>query len=239
MTLSSFDLFNQEELKEIIDCFNTVYNVIINPLNINDDIISTRVLNIFKDLNLIDMKRENYYINSENYLNFISGLGALKQEFELKSISDILNKSSNELKDETFASIVDSKLISLRKVYETLILHQKQEKNQNKDLKERAEKQIQLAIDYIKKENEKVDKLISDNSSFLKKVEETKSNVSNFLKKIKELKDGIKNDNSKFCKILIYLVECYYYNQKFYDLNNRIEEILKISEGFLNIKLLF
>eukprot|EP00340_Litonotus_pictus_P008855 CAMPEP_0170515644 /NCGR_PEP_ID=MMETSP0209-20121228/2058_1 /TAXON_ID=665100 ORGANISM="Litonotus pictus, Strain P1" /NCGR_SAMPLE_ID=MMETSP0209 /ASSEMBLY_ACC=CAM_ASM_000301 /LENGTH=226 /DNA_ID=CAMNT_0010800227 /DNA_START=537 /DNA_END=1217 /DNA_ORIENTATION=+ len=226
--MSSFDLFQEEELAQVIESFRSLYEIVICPIIINQDIIADRICQSFSKLDLLDFKNSNYTASfSEMYLSYLLGLGQIKQEFDLSLNSEKLLKLSYELKDEQFASLVDSQLNNLKKVYETLHFYQKQEKSKNKEAREQAETQIKMANEYLR--GEAVLNFVNSQADYLKKVSDLKFQIVDSLKSLDIVVKEIKAEN----------VGCVYYENKEKEIRKRAEIAKQIADSFINIKLLF
>lgn len=203
MTMSSFELFSTEEIRDIILSYQTIYNIVINPLILNNDYISTRIISNFNKLEVLDFKNCSFNIkNSKQYLGFLRSLSGIRYEIDLSNYSEKLSNISIAINNEDLNLQIDSKLKELRKIYETLIEHQNKEKSDDSKVKENSENQIRLAKEYISKENKKIDSIINENVNFFTKIKDIKADIDELMKNVENVLSQIKDDNGKF--IIIY-----------------------------------
>lgn len=196
------DLFERKKLVEVIESFKTIYDIVINPIILSNDIIAARVCENFEELDVIDYKSTSYTINSNgNYLNYVKGIATSKHEVDFKAVSLKLSKLSQTIKNEDLDKFINEKFSNIKVVYEILSHHQKNEKSKNKELRENSENQIKLAKEVILKERDSLTAYLNNNKS-VEVYSKTISEVDLLLKSLENIAFESKSDKGK--KIVFY-----------------------------------
>lgn len=198
MSMGSIDLFEKKKLVEVIESFKTIYDIVINPIILSNDIIAARVCENFEELDVIDYKTRSYTINAnENYLDYVKGIATSKHELDFKTVSIKLSKLNQAIKNDELDRFINEKFSNLKVVYETLNHHQKNEKSKNKELRESSENQIRLAKEVILKERDNLNAYLVNNK-LVETYNKTIDEINQLLKTLENITIETRGDKGKF-----------------------------------------
>lgn len=197
ISLSNLEIFKDEDISAILNNMNSLFNVVINPVIISNDIISAKFCRIVDDLGFIDCKNSSYKLDSSvEYLDWL--MKPNKNNIMISDLYSELIKIKTSCDNTKFVKSINDKFNGLIRIFETINRFQKLEKSKITHEVEVSKQQLNASNELYKEEKKHILDYIKTESSFFKSIENhhleldiVKKNIDNI--SVTVSKSGCKN----------------------------------------------
>lgn len=170
ISLSNLEIFKDEDISAILNNMNSLFNVVINPIIISNDIISAKFCRIVDDLGFIDCKNSSYKLDSSvEYVDWL--MKPNKNNIMISDLYSELIKIKTSCDNTKFVKSINDKFNGLIRIFETINRFQKLEKSKITHEVEVSKQQLNASNELYKEEKKQILDYIKTESSFFKSIE--------------------------------------------------------------------
>lgn len=235
ISLSNIELFKEEEVTAILNNMNALFNIVINPIVLSNDIISAKFCRLIEELGFVDCKNSSYKIDSSvEYLDWLMKKNKLNNQVDDLYLE--LNKIKSSCNNSKFIKSINEKFHGLIRIFETIVRFQKLEKTNIKSDKENSEIQLKEARLIHSNEKKAIHEYIKSESAYLSEVDNLKSELA-ILNKNKE--NMLQTISKSGCKFFLKIVNCHYYSFILEDVSKKSELAQLLTETILKVESIF